>query len=72
MPLLRGVDSNRDVLSTGHLSAALNDEGSYEYGGHDTEPEEESVELVGVGEWRFCKVLLRYLHIGHRDERLSG
>ena len=51
MPLLRGVDSDRDVLSTGHLTAALNDEGGYEYGRHDTEPEEESVELVGVGEW---------------------
>lgn len=58
MPLLRGVDSDRDFFSTGHLSAALNDEGGNEYGRHDTEPEEESVELVGVGEWRFCKVLL--------------
>ena len=58
MRLLRGVDCDWDILSTSHLTATLDDEGGYEYGGHDAEPEEESVELSGVGEWRFCKVLL--------------
>ena len=69
---MRSVHSDRDIVSTSHLSAALNDEGGYEYDGHDSEPEEESVELVGVAEWRFREVLLRYLHVGHREQRLRG
>ena len=72
MRLFRGVDSGRDVISASHFTAALYDEGGYEYDGHDAEPKEESVELGGVSKWRFCKVLLRYLHIGHWVQRLRG